>query len=175
MNYAAAVVLEIRQPPASLEPVIRFQFKNGTDDVLHNYPLTFSGWNGTGDVPISTFIDAFEPAAVNTTLDWCYICGQDTLRGCGELLAAAPTLPHQKITPVGAGFLGAGLTVAVIGAAFVALFLLGLLSLGKRTKRQRRIMRGDVELHSEVGLFGSILAWIIDATERTGRFVGRQH
>ncbi|PSR93737.1 hypothetical protein PHLCEN_2v4632 [Hermanssonia centrifuga] len=146
VNYAAAVVLELRQSSSDSEPVIRFQYKNGTDDVLHNYSLTFPGWSGDGDVPISTFINAFEPAAVNSTLDWCRICGQDSLRGCDQLLAAAPTRVHQRISPVGAGFLGAGLTVAVMSAMFAALLLLGFLTFGPPGRRScaRR------ELHSEV-------------------------
>ncbi len=137
------MVLEIRQSSSDSEPFIRFQYKNGTDDILHNYSLTFPGRSGDGDVPISTFINAFEPAAVNSTLDWCQICGQDSLRGCDQLLAAAPTRVHQRISPVGAGFLGAGLTVAVMSAMFAALLLLGFLTFGRRSRARR-------ELHSEV-------------------------
>ncbi|KZT67117.1 phosphoglycerate mutase-like protein [Daedalea quercina L-15889] len=93
VNYAAAVVLEVRTSSSSSEPFLRFQFKNGTDDTeLHSYPLLFPGWNGTAsgtDVPLSTFISAFQPAGINTTLEWCNACGQTTERGCDVALAAA--------------------------------------------------------------------------------------
>ena len=93
MNYAAAVVLEVRTSPTSSEPFLRFQFKNGTDDTeLHSYPLAFPGWDGSAsgtDVPLSTFISAFQPVGINTTLEWCNACGQTTERGCDVALAAA--------------------------------------------------------------------------------------
>ncbi len=140
VNYAAAVIMEVRQPASGGQPVIRFNFKNGTDDpdfIAHN--LTFSGWSGDGDVPLSTFLTAFEPAAINTTLQWCGVCNQTTARGCGDLLAplnasTTASTHHDKISPVGAGFLGAGLTVAVFLMAFGVLFFLGFLSLGGKKK-----------------------------------------
>ncbi|KAI0930855.1 hypothetical protein AcV7_004926 [Taiwanofungus camphoratus] len=145
VDYAASVVLEVRESPSSSEPVIRFTFKNGTSDSgFSTYPLSFSGWDGTGgkDVPLSTFVTAFEPAAVNTTLQWCDVCGQTTERGCATALAASADMSvhvrHQKISPVGAGFLGAGLTVAVLGAALLALLFMGVLTLGAGRWRRRR-------------------------------------
>ncbi|KAH9922607.1 histidine phosphatase superfamily [Fomitopsis serialis] len=93
VNYASAVVFEVRTSASSPEPFLRFQFKNGTDDTeLHSYPLAFAGWDGTTsgtDVPLSTFISAFQPAGINTTLEWCNACGQTTERGCDVALAAA--------------------------------------------------------------------------------------
>ena len=156
MNYAAAVVLEIRQASDGSEPVIRFQYKNGTEDVLHNYPLSFPGWNGTGDVPVSTFINAFQPAAINNTQSWCTLCAQYQQRECNELFPSNVTVPvivlspHQKITPVGAGFLGAGLTAAVMLAGLAAFLALGLLSFGRTIQRLRKRRYGDTELSSEV-------------------------
>lgn len=93
MNYAAAVVLEVRTSPSSSEPFLRFQFKNGTDDTeLHPYPLVFPGWDGSAsgtDVPLSTLISAFQLVGINTTLEWCNVCGQTTERGCDVALVAA--------------------------------------------------------------------------------------
>lgn len=66
--------------------MLRFKFKNGTDDsTLHTLNLKFPGWNGTGDVPLSTFISTFQPAAITTTTQWCNVCGQTTARGCDQL------------------------------------------------------------------------------------------
>jgi prostatic aicd phosphatase len=54
VNYAAAVALELRQPSEGGEPVIRFNFKNGSDADF----VTYNFLNRTGDVPLSAFIDA---------------------------------------------------------------------------------------------------------------------
>ncbi|CDO69268.1 hypothetical protein BN946_scf185042.g170 [Trametes cinnabarina] len=158
VNYAAAVVLEVRQPASSSEPVLRFTFKNGTDDnTFRTYSMSFPGWDGSADtdVPISTFINAFQPAAVNTTLDWCHVCGQTQARGCAALLGATSGAQavgqHDRISPVGAGFLGAGLTVAVFAAALGVLFLLGYLTFGRRAGslvRGKMAKDGHLELQS---------------------------
>ncbi|KAI8971150.1 phosphoglycerate mutase-like protein [Trametes punicea] len=163
VNYAASVVLEIRQPASASEAVLRFNFKNGTDDAsFRTYSMLFAGWDGSADtdVPISTFISAFQPAAVNTTLDWCHVCGQTQARGCAALLGAesggqgapaAGVTHHDRISPVGAGFLGAGLTVAVFGAVFAVLLLLGYLTFGKGKRtvpREKLVNRDHVELQS---------------------------
>ncbi|PSS09342.1 hypothetical protein PHLCEN_2v3374 [Hermanssonia centrifuga] len=164
VSYAAVVVFEVRKPSHGSEPVLRFKFKNGTDDnTLHTYNLKFPGWSGKGDVPLSTFLSAFEPAAINTTTQWCNVCGQTTLRGCADLkgvpgpptsiqaLLEAPsamssasagdtsciaTYNSDRISPVGAGFLGAGLSLAVVTALIATLMLFGLFSFGsKKSKR----------------------------------------
>jgi prostatic aicd phosphatase len=118
--------------------------------------MSFPGASGTGDVPLSTFISAFEPTAVNTTLQWCNVCNQTVDRGCGALLSAAGSSTgaspahHDKISPVGAGFLGAGLALAVVLMVLGAAFGLGLLSFGKRRAGKTSSARG---LHSEVSMF----------------------
>ena len=48
---------------------------------------------------------------------------------------------HHRISLVGAGFLGAGLTLAVLLAMLLVLSFLGLLTLGKRRARS---LRSDV-------------------------------
>lgn len=160
MNYAAGVILEVRQPAGSSEPVLRFTFKNGTDDASFlPYPMSFSDWNGPADqdVPMSTFINAFQPAAVNTTLDWCHVCGQTQARECAALLGASSSnvqlaATHDRISPVGAGFLGAGLTVAVFAMALASLAFLGFLSFGrgKRQGVQKPLKKDHVDLPSSV-------------------------
>jgi prostatic aicd phosphatase len=136
VNYAASVSLEVRQPAAGGEPMLRFLFKNGTDDpdyVQHGL------LNSTGDVALSTFIDALNPVAINTTAQWCSACSNQASRGCGALsLAASQARPHQPISPIGAGFLGAGLTIAVFLLMLGALACLGLLTLGRRHRRSTK-------------------------------------
>ncbi|KAI0683069.1 phosphoglycerate mutase-like protein [Earliella scabrosa] len=147
VNYAASVVLEVRQPASSSEPFIRFNFKNGTDDdTFRTYSMNFPGWDGSADtdVPMATFIRAFRPAGINTTLEWCNACGQTEARGCAALLAGngsvgvAAAMRHERISPVGAGFLGAGLTVVVFGTVVAALAFLGLLTFGRRSRAAAR-------------------------------------
>ena len=103
-----------------------------------------------GDAPLTTFLSTFEPVAVNTTLQWCNVCGQTTDRGCAALLDGSSSVSvapahHDRISPVGAGFLGAGLTFAVYTMLLVALFFLGALTFGRR-KQRTASQRG---LHSE--------------------------
>jgi prostatic aicd phosphatase len=54
VDYASVVALEVRQPGGGGEPVIRFNFKNGTDSDFTTYDFL----NQTGDAPLSAFIDA---------------------------------------------------------------------------------------------------------------------
>jgi hypothetical protein len=52
VNYAAAVALEVRS--SSNGPVIRFNFKNGTED---DDFTTYNMFGASGDVALSTFND----------------------------------------------------------------------------------------------------------------------
>ncbi|KAI0373828.1 phosphoglycerate mutase-like protein [Pilatotrama ljubarskyi] len=159
VNYAASVVLEVRQPADGSEPVVRFNFKNGTDDAAFRaYAMNIPGWYTSGgiDMPVPTFINALQPAAVNTTLGWCNVCGQTQARGCADLLHVSNRTvllaQYDRISPVGAGFLGAGLTIAVFGAAFAVLIFLGYLTFGKG---KRAASRTGPETHDHVELRSS--------------------
>ncbi|KAF7299313.1 hypothetical protein MIND_00880300 [Mycena indigotica] len=142
VNYAASVAIEVRQPNDGSEPVIRLNFKNGTDASFVTYPLL----GGSGDVTISALANHVNPALVNSTTQWCTACNNTQDRGCGALaqaaaaaLASAPAAHrHQPISPVGAGFLGAGLTVAVMLAMFAVLTFLGCLTIGRGKGKARR-------------------------------------
>lgn len=168
VDYAGSTVFELRQPSGSSEPVVRLMFKNGTaSSSFSAVNMSFAGWDGTTsgpDVPLSTFVRAFAPAAVNSTLDWCQLCGTTDERGCATALAAAQETAGgshggSRISKVGAGFLGAGLTAAVFLMALGVLAFLGVLTVGGRRYRKRHVSQskenirgheGDVELHSEV-------------------------
>ncbi|KAI0770390.1 histidine phosphatase superfamily [Fomes fomentarius] len=146
VNYAGSVVLEVRQPPSpSSEPVIRFNFKNGTDDdTYRTYPMRILAPDALSEIPVSTFVSAFQSAAINTTLQWCDECNQSEARGCAALLANKGSYSfggaaeHQRISPVGAGFLGAGLAVVVYGIGLAVLVYLGLLKVGRGAKHAAR-------------------------------------
>jgi len=133
VNYAAALALEVRQT-GSNEPVIRFNFKNGTEAQFVQYNIL----GGNGDVPLSQFISKLAPAALNTTSEWCTTCANTADRGCAELqvIRSQESTSRPKISPVGAGFLGAGLTLAVAAIMLAALFFFGLLAFGRRRSRK---------------------------------------
>lgn len=163
VNYAAAVVLEIRQPsfnhynidtnsdalPIPLEPVIRFKFKNGSDDSgFTSYPMTFKGWDGRHhkgeDVPLSTFIKAFEGVVVNNKFEWCRVCGQRSERGCKDFFC--PGFPvstditdSKQMPPLNWGIVGQveevggrGLNVILVAVVF-GLFALLLVKWSKKS------------------------------------------
>ncbi|KAJ7593527.1 histidine phosphatase superfamily [Mycena floridula] len=141
VDYAAAVALEVRNSTSG--PVVRFTFKNGTNDDTFK---TYNFLNASGDVPLSTFVNYLSPPAINTTAQWCTACGNTQDRGCGAIAAAAAAASkantavkvHDRISPVGAGFLGAGLAVFVFLAMFAVLAFLGILQIGRaRTGRRK--------------------------------------
>lgn len=79
---------------------------------------------------------------MNTTADWCSICANTKDRGCAALTLATEqgeAASRPKISSVGAGFLGAGLTLAVVALMAGTLAFLGLLTVGKFRKRQSRL------------------------------------
>jgi hypothetical protein len=141
VNYAASIAIEVRQPASGGEPVLRLNFKNGT---LEDAQTTFNWFNTTGDIPVSTFTNYLAPVAINSTADWCTVCSNTQDRGCGAIAAAASQAAiadrvHQPIGPVGAGFLGAGLTLFVALCMLAMLYFLGVMSIGK--KRSQRSQR----------------------------------
>ncbi|KAJ6466385.1 histidine phosphatase superfamily [Mycena sanguinolenta] len=140
--YASAIALEVREPAGGGEPMIRLNFKNGTGADF----ITYDFLGGTGDMPLSALIDHVNPALINSTAAWCAVCNNSQDRGCGALAAAAANASaaaaladaprHQPISPVGAGFLGAGLTLAVVLAMFGVLTFMGLLTIGRGRSRK---------------------------------------
>ncbi|KAH7885139.1 histidine phosphatase superfamily [Phlebopus sp. FC_14] len=146
VDYASSAAFEVRRPSSGGEPLIRFNFKNGSDPTF----TTYNFLSRTGDVPLSTFVDAMASAAVNTTADWCSVCQNSQDRGCGALTLAAEqarSAALSPISPVGAGFLGAGLTLAVLALSLGTLAFLGLLTIGKMPRRRFKGSEDDeVEL-----------------------------
>ena len=140
MNFAASIALEVRTSP-STGPFIRFNFKNGTgDSSYNNYGIMGSP---SGDVPVQTFIETLAPLGVETLPEWCTLCGNNNSRGCQFLQEGNVNLGSQglrwggRVSPVGAGFLGAGLAVFVVGILAMVGVVLGLLRVGKRKQLGR--------------------------------------
>lgn len=132
-NFAGAVALEVRK--SSNGPVLRFNFKNGTAD---DYFKPYKWMNLSEDVPLSTFINHVAPLTINTTADWCDICGNVEDRGCGALALAEGTgrmnaMPHG-LNVASAGILGAGVSLAFTIILLGGLILTGFLSFNARRK-----------------------------------------
>lgn len=176
MSYAAAVALEVRQSSSANAPVVRFLFKNGTDAT--NF-TQYNMFGASGDVPLTQFVSTLavsssyldkvhvtevraivKPVAINTTQEWCNVCQNTQDRGCAALAAASASAsasaladissPHHRISPVGAGFLGAGLTIVVIAMMAGVLAFLGVLTFGRRDRSRSGHSKASSEGDSNV-------------------------
>ncbi|EJD08255.1 phosphoglycerate mutase-like protein [Fomitiporia mediterranea MF3/22] len=133
VNYAASTVFELRAGNTPNDPMIRFKFKNGTDDTFN----TFNLFGQSGDVPLSLFKSKLQFAAINSTVDWCTVCNNNEDRGCVALATARATgaaSEHHRLTPAAAGAVGAAVTIGAFVAALGILAFLGLISFGRRPK-----------------------------------------
>jgi len=147
VDYSSAAAFEVRQPSGGGEPVLRFKFKNGTSDEGFT---TYGFLNSTSDVPVSTFIKTLQPFAFDDVPSWCKVCNNTQDRGCAAISAAskAPVVAlahHDRVSPVGAGFIGAGVTLALTLAILAMLGFLGLLSFGKNNSSKRSVNDTDSE------------------------------
>ncbi|KAF8073645.1 histidine phosphatase superfamily [Lyophyllum atratum] len=141
VDYASAIALEVLQP-SSGEPILRLKFKNGTDPEFRKLNLLGSD----ADVPLQDFINFAQPLGVDSLNEWCTLCNNQKDRGCNTLNLAATSAVAQsrpRIGSVGAGFLGAGLTLAFALAMFGVLLFLGFLTVGAGRKRRTRSTRGS--------------------------------
>lgn len=102
---------------------------------------------------------------VNGTAQWCNVCGETEDRGCAALTLAAQqahSAALSPLNPIGAGFLGAGVSIAVFGLALGALAFLGLLTF-KRSPAKRR--RSDTD--DEVSCAEKYISLLIPAFARS--------
>ncbi|KAG1879232.1 histidine phosphatase superfamily [Suillus subluteus] len=122
---------ELRQPSGGGEPVIRFNFKNGTDADF----VTYNFLNLTGDVPLSAFIDAMAPVAVNTTATWCSVCANDQDSGCAALALATEQGEAAARPKIKSNW---SRLVALMGFALAFLGVLTISRFGRRRSRHPR-------------------------------------
>lgn len=150
VNYASAVAYEVRQTSGG-DQVIRFRFKNGTDDQFNTYNFL----NSTGDVPVKTFIDTLKPLTVSDLPTWCKVCNNTKDRGCANLDASCPAnsqnlvVNHDRVSPVGAGFIGACATLALMLGALGLLFFTGVITVNRGRKTQALTTDSDSERHEK--------------------------
>ncbi|KAH7921461.1 phosphoglycerate mutase-like protein [Leucogyrophana mollusca] len=78
VDYAAAVALEVRDD--SYGPRVSMMFKNGTSDIFHPVKLF-----GQQDLLVEELVERLAWSTVNTTQEWCHVCGQTTsVLGCSN-------------------------------------------------------------------------------------------
>ncbi|CAE6413402.1 unnamed protein product [Rhizoctonia solani] len=134
VNYASAVTLELRQPTLGGSPFVRLNFKNGSEAGFTTYNM----FGRNQDTPLDEFTSRLAPYAIDDLNDWCTTCSNWEDRKC-NLVAAANTSTvvwhGGVISPVGAGFIGAGVTIVVFLAALAVLAFMGLLTFGRRKER----------------------------------------
>ncbi|KAJ7614918.1 histidine phosphatase superfamily [Roridomyces roridus] len=139
VNFAAAALLEVRQPASGGPPVLRLKFKNGTDEAEFT---TYDFLGRTGDVSLGDVIDSVNPALINSTAAWCAVCENTKDRGCAALAShvakrdagladSAGVLNLKSKQFMENGFLGVGLTMSVNLALFGILMFFGFISVGK--------------------------------------------
>lgn len=141
VDYAAAVALEVRQPSSGGPPVVRFNFKNGTSETNFTTYKFLDASSTSTDIPLSDLVNYLEPYGIDTINKWCSSCANTQDRGCAALAVASQTAldsHHQKIGPVGAGFLGAGLTLAVALLLLGALMFFGIFGLAPSKLRRKQ-------------------------------------
>lgn len=135
-------MFEVRAGSSPEDPLIRFRFKNGTDDNFTTYNLL----GQSGDVSLSFFKSQLQGATINSTSEWCQICSNTEDRGCAALATAASDAlasRHQDLSPAAAGVVGAAVTAVVLLATLGALAFCGFLSFGRRQRHTRSSTTGS--------------------------------
>lgn len=136
VNYASAMTFELHQPASGGAPFVRMNFKNGSDDAAFT---TYGMFGSQEDTLLSDFTSRLSPYEVGDLNTWCNICDNWEDRKCNLVAAAnAATVSHgHTVSAVGAGFIGAGVTITVALAALAMLAFLGLLAFGRKKKANR--------------------------------------
>src|SRR5260370_28298999 len=95
-------------------PFVRFLLKNGTSDPQFT---AYALFGGSSDISINSFQSLLQPYSLNTLPSWCSLCNNNFSRGCEANSSipspfSTPTLNHhENFIAVGAGFIGAGVTL----------------------------------------------------------------
>ncbi|KAB5594889.1 hypothetical protein CTheo_1704 [Ceratobasidium theobromae] len=131
VNYASAIAFELRQPTSGGTPFVRLGFKNGSDDAGFTTCNMFNAQADT-DTSLEEFTSRLGPYAIDDLSTWCSTCDNWQDRKC-NLVAK----PAHHVSPLGAGFIGAGVTMAVFLAALGALAFMGLVGFGRKTRAKK--------------------------------------
>jgi prostatic aicd phosphatase len=149
-EYASTMSFELRKPDPSsgnTELFVRYGFRNGSDPttLLNTFPL-FGRTRIEADIPWSQFVSAMSNRGILSQKDWCQTCVSSNLTFCAAYpsfvgrTAGTPMDDEYSISPVGAGFIGAGVTIAVIAGIEGLVALVWLV----RKRRHNRAMTDKV-------------------------------
>jgi prostatic aicd phosphatase len=135
-DFASTMSFELRLPSASSAPqdlFVRFSFRNGSDSSapLTTFPL-FGRTQIEADIPWPQFAQAMSEISIPTQQDWCIVCAAN-LSFCSAYADSSP--PEGGMSGVTAGFIGAGIAIAVI---LVVEALVGLVWYRRRYPVMRR-------------------------------------
>jgi prostatic aicd phosphatase len=148
-DFASTMTWELRRPINSSgndDLFVRYGFRNGSDPTtdLQYFPLF---GQSEIDIPWDQFVEEMNKQSISTYGDWCNACSS-TLSFCAAYTSSSSTpasstsvasglqMSSQPVSPVGAGFIGAGVTLAVCGAV-AGLFALWWSRTGKKNTKQR--------------------------------------
>ncbi|KAG8716414.1 hypothetical protein FRC11_013397 [Ceratobasidium sp. 423] len=140
VNYASAVTLELRRPVSGGSPFVRLNFKNGSDAAGFT---TYNMFGENQDTPLDEFTSRLTPYSIDDLNSWCTTCNNWQDRKCNLVAAANTSVIAWKkdaVSPVGAGFIGAGVTIAVFLAALGVMAFMGLLTFGRKSRRERPVL-----------------------------------
>ncbi|GAB5590711.1 hypothetical protein Unana1_05611 [Umbelopsis nana] len=123
-EFGSALVFEISSQ-SNAESIqfsdyaVRMLYKNGTDAGTPLVPYGLFGMS-SGGMPLDLFMSNISARSVNNLTSWCTLCGNTFSRGCQNL---PQTCQSDRVSPVGAGFIGAAVAL-VLGGLVAAFFLL---------------------------------------------------
>ncbi|KAH8552415.1 histidine phosphatase superfamily [Umbelopsis sp. PMI_123] len=124
-EFGSALVFEISTQSTNSvqfsDYMVRMLYKNGTDQGTPLVPYGLFGLN-SGAMPLDQFMGNISARSVNNLTSWCSLCGNNFSRGCQNLVVAA-SCSSDRVSPVGAGFIGAAVAI-VVGAIGALLFFL---------------------------------------------------
>jgi hypothetical protein len=133
-DFASTMSFELRSPSSDTQNLfVRFAFRNGSDwsAPLTTFPL-FGRTQIEADIPWPQFAQAMSEISIPTQEDWCLVCASN-LSFCSAYADSFP--PQGGRSGVAAGFIGAGIAIAVI---LVVEALVGLVWYRRRHPVMRR-------------------------------------
>lgn len=145
--------LESERYPAYPDPsnlYVRFALRNGTTARgFQSYPLFGLSPSNIG-IPYTEFVSGVKNVAVNTTEEWCHLCGSDADFCLWTLDTPENKTSGKKgMAPGVAGVIGAVVTLVTVGVIAVVGFLFCGLKTKSFRKRSLGGFKGDAKMASD--------------------------
>ena len=99
----------------------------------------------------TTTASFFESSAVDSTQQWCEVCSQSTARGCNVFSTSNVIWDvADPVSPLAAGFIGAGAAIALWALGFGVLAFMGYLKFVRPSRARRARQQASAETGSSV-------------------------